>query len=119
MPGIPYHDVGHPSAWWFLWGMVPIVLLAGLVVVGVVLLLRPRPSASGGAGGGSGPPPPTYATASRDPALDALRLRYARGEVDRDGYLSAATDLGAFPATPASGPTVPAAGDVAAPPSQT
>ena len=30
-----------------------------------------------------------------DPALEALRLRYARGEVDRDTFLAMRADLGA------------------------
>jgi hypothetical protein len=39
-----------------------------------------------------------------DPALEALRLRYARGEVDRDTFLAMRADLGASePGTSAPG----------------
>ncbi len=34
-------------------------------------------------------------TGITDPALEALRLRYARGEVDRDTFLAMRADLGA------------------------
>ncbi len=45
------------------------------------------------------------ATASAAPAaqsgpLEALHMRYARGEIDRDAYLQARADLGGEPAPP-------------------
>jgi hypothetical protein len=46
-----------------------------------------------------GPPP-------RDQALEELRVRYARGEVDRADYLARSTDLGGMrvPEMPTDGP---------------
>jgi uncharacterized membrane protein len=44
---------------------------------------------------------PPASDGARDPALAELRLRYARGEIDRDQYLVRATDLGEIvPVTP-------------------
>lgn len=62
-----------------------------LLALGVALLWR-RGSGSGGAGAADG----------GDEALDALRLRYARGEITRDEFLQANQDLGG-PEPPADG----------------
>ena len=35
--------------------------------------------------------------AGPDAAVDSVRLRYARGEIDRDEFIRVATDLGAPP----------------------
>jgi uncharacterized membrane protein len=44
---------------------------------------------------------PPASDGARDPALAELRLRYARGEIDRNEYLVRATDLGeVVPASP-------------------
>jgi putative membrane protein len=59
-----------------------------LLALGVALLWR-RGSASS-----------TRATSNDDEALDALRLRYARGEMTREEFLQANEDLGGGPATP-------------------
>ncbi len=108
MNRFPYHVAGHSDGWWFLWGIVPIVLLAGLMAAVVVMLLRSRDRVPAVAAGSR-----SFPAVPRDPALDALRLRYARGEVERDVYLSAAADLatpgGDAAASPA--PEVPARGD--------
>ncbi len=61
------------------------------------------------------PPGPRY-----DPALEQLRLRYARGEISADEYRAVAHDLGypAPPAGPSPGsppPRPPAAGAAAGP----
>jgi uncharacterized membrane protein len=109
MHGFPYHDVGHSDGWWFLWGVAPMVLLAGLVVMAVVLLLRSRDRVPAVAAGAAGSEVAPFPAVPRDPALEVLRLRYARGEVDRDVYLSAAADLepssGAPGDDPAAGPS--------------
>lgn len=49
-------------------------------------------TAQGGRASGDSVPGRTDIT---DPALEALRLRYARGEVDRDMFLAMRADLGA------------------------
>lgn len=80
---------GTPVLHW----LVPLLFLAVLVGFGIWMVLRlgQRPVAPAGP-----------AAASLDPALAELRLRYARGEVDRDQYLRLAADLG--PAPPEPGP---------------
>jgi len=81
-PGWP----GHCSGWWGLGGIVPLVLflvLAG-VVVWAVLRLTPQSHA--------GPPAPP--TPPRDPVLEEVRLRYARGEISREEFLQRSRDLG-------------------------
>jgi uncharacterized membrane protein len=67
-----------------------------LVVVGALVALAVRLF-------GYGPRPPAVPTATAptapagDPALETLRLRYARGELTRDEFLRAREDLGAKP----------------------
>jgi putative membrane protein len=98
----------HPwvdNGWyWALRGLVPLVVLlvvAGLVVWAVVRLSnRPVVTAA---------PPSPAPPAARDPALEELRLRYARGEVSREEYLQRLQDLGGpaipeAPSPPGSGP---------------
>ena len=47
-------------------------------------------------------------TAGRgDEALEALRLRYARGEVSREEFIQASEDLGGAPTPPAPPPEPP------------
>jgi putative membrane protein len=82
-----HNGVGHP----FLALLVVLVLVA-LVCLAVVWAFRltrgPRPAALA-----AGMPP-------RDPALDSVRMRYARGEIGRDEFLQTSADLGApLPAT--------------------
>lgn len=60
-PGWGWHAVGH-LLWW------------ALLVAGIVAVLRWARR--------QGTPPPTGA----DRALDVLRERYARGEIDREEY---------------------------------
>ena len=48
-------------------------------------------TADGGRASGDSVAVPTVIT---DPALEVLRLRYARGEVDRDTFLAMCADLG-------------------------
>jgi putative membrane protein len=85
-----HHGGGHP---WF--GLLVFLLLLGTLVFAALAFWRtarqPEPVASRAAPVPAGP----------DPALAELRLRYARGEIDRDDYLQRATDLGgAAPAPP-------------------
>ena len=84
----PFEHAHRP--WWgFLSWLVPLVLVA--VVVGLVVWLVLRGTGPAGAAGRSviaaGPPVP-------DPALEAARMRYARGEIGRDDFLRLSADLG-------------------------
>jgi putative membrane protein len=72
--------------WWaeVLAWLVPILLivLVALLVVWVVTRTTRRPAS---------PAPPSPAT---DAPLEQARMRYARGEIDRETYLQLARDLG-------------------------
>ena len=68
--------------WLFL-----LVLLAILVVAVIALMRQRRELASSAA--------PAALAAAPDPALAELRARYARGEIDRDEFLTRSADLGA------------------------
>lgn len=93
------------DAWWesALHAMLVLAVVA-LIVVGIIWLVR-RLSAPGGplatspaaatpalATGATAPATAAVARAD-DGAIAALRLRYARGEVDRDTYLTTFADL--------------------------
>lgn len=74
----------HPMWWmWGTWGfgmMLFILVLWGLVIAGVVLGIRWLVSQ------GRGP--------RSDSALDILRQRYARGEINKDEFEAKKRDLG-------------------------
>jgi putative membrane protein len=94
--GTPGSVFIHQDSWWIgalhLLPLFLLVVLAGVVVWGVLRLTsRGTPLM---AGVGDPTPMPPY-----DPALEELRVRYARGEVDRIEYLERSADLG--------GPTIP------------
>ena len=82
------------------WAALAFFLLVGAAVaVGVWLLVRSttrHPYPSYPAQGMVPPVPPS------DPALDILRLRFARGEIDADEYASRATLLGGGTPPPAA-----------------
>jgi len=90
-PGYVHHD-----AWWGFFHLLPIVLF--LVAIGVAIWAvlrftsRPIVSASGAA-----------ARPARDPAVEELRIRYARGELARDDFAQRMRDLG----SPDIGPAQP------------
>lgn len=73
----------HPMSWmWGVWGVgMMLMMLAfwGLVIAGIVLGIRWLV-----AQGRSSRP---------DPALDILRRRYARGEIDKDEFEARKRDL--------------------------
>ncbi len=75
--------------WWadVLAWLVPILLVVLLVLLVVWLLARATRPAS---------PPPAR---PRDDALEQARLRYARGEIDREAFLQIERDLGGPGAT--------------------
>ena len=86
---------GHPVAW-----VLFLILLA--IVVGVVSALVLRWLAGRSTVGAQ----PVLATggAVADHALGLVRLRYARGEIDREQFLQATADLGGPAGFPAAGP---------------
>ena len=73
----------HPMSWmWGAWGlgmMVMMLVFWGLVIAGVVVAIRWL----AGQGGRSG----------SDRALDILRERYARGEINKDEFEAKQRDL--------------------------
>jgi uncharacterized membrane protein len=70
----------------FPFGLIFLLLL--LVLVGLVVWSVLRP------GGRHGPPPPPPGHGPGDAALEQARLRYARGEIDRDEFVRISRDLG-------------------------
>jgi putative membrane protein len=76
-------DWGHPMMWgWGMGMMVMMLVFWGLVIGGVVLLVRWLAGLGSGREGGG-----------RDRALEILRERYARGEIDREEFESRRRDL--------------------------
>jgi putative membrane protein len=73
----------HPMPWmWGAWGLVAMVMMFvfwGLVIVGVVLAIRWLVAQGGGS--------------RSDRALDILRERYARGEINKDEFEAKQRDL--------------------------
>jgi hypothetical protein len=106
--------------WWGTFGwLAPLLLVAGLtgLVVWIVMRTSTRPAVAGMPSGGPAPtamqadaapaaalvttipaPAGTVPGVGSDVALEAVRLRYARGEMTRDEFLQVSRDLGA-PAT--------------------
>ena len=93
-----YYVRGGSGPHLFAW-LLFLILLVLLVALAVYLIVRwssvrtPPPPPAG--------PPPRAA----DDALEILRLRYARGEIDREAFLQASQDLGgpAPPVWPSAG----------------
>lgn len=103
-PRLPIHD-GSNHRLGVLLAMLILVALIGVAVYVAVRLANRRPAAP--------VPPPGFQPATppitfgRDPALEQVRLRYARGELNRDDYLRVIGDLGGPPPpdAPAATPT--------------
>lgn len=108
--------IGGPPLWMELLGWLLFVLLVavavGLVVVAVLRLTGRRGAAV------AGPRPPWaqahWSSPGPDPALQAVRLRYAQGELGREEYLRLVADLGGQ--MPAPAPPSPPPGPPPAPP---
>jgi hypothetical protein len=98
----PHPDPQFHTGWWSIDRAVPILLmlvLFGVVVWAVIRLTRqPRAVPAGAIGPGSGGSPPS---AMVDPALQEARMRYSRGEVDRDMFLQIVGDLSPGAVAPA------------------
>lgn len=95
----------HHESWWMSAAhLLPLLLLALLVGVVVWGVLRLTANGTPLLAGVGTPPSPQPAFPPRDQALEALRVRYARGEVDRTEYLERSADLGG-PAIPDPGET--------------
>jgi hypothetical protein len=102
--------------WWGTFGwLLPLLLVAVLtgLVVWAVLRTSRHPAVVAMPATGPLPAAPLPTTgplapativgapvAGADPALEAARMRYARGEMTRDEFLQVSRDLGAPTATP-------------------
>jgi uncharacterized membrane protein len=71
--------------------LVMFAVLIGVIVWAVLHITRAEAAKRGPAVPGT--PPPPFA-GQEDPALSALRMRYARGEIDRAEFARVAADLG-------------------------
>ncbi|HWE70390.1 MAG TPA: SHOCT domain-containing protein [Acidimicrobiales bacterium] len=100
------HHAHHPVI-----AIIFLVLIAALVALAVIALVRMRRYPRGGlaASVGGMPPrnpfgPPPWA--GGDPALNELRIRYARGDISGEEYWQRASLLG-YPPSPGAGPAAP------------
>ena len=113
MPG--YGPYIHHDTWWQSgFHLLPLLLFAifiGVLVWGILRLLSTGAFASAGAGSSPTGPMPPAGPASRDQALEELRVRYARGELDRSDFLERSADLGGPPNPDATLPGEPPAPD--------
>ncbi len=110
-PGLAHHVrgewAGHgPPVWGWLIPLLFLLVIAGLVIWGVLRLTSRQVAAPAAYPGpwGAAPRP-------GDPALDAVRTRYARGEITREEFLRLVTDLGGAPPAPPP-PAAPDPGEV-------
>ena len=95
MPGQWY--VHHETWWEGAAHLLPLLLFAALIGVAIWAVLRitsDRAALATAAASRVAPPSPG------DPALQELRVRYARGDISREDYLERGADLGL-----AAGPT--------------
>ena len=112
-PNAPFPTGGMPQgapgwgpyvqhdAWWqsgaHLLPLLLLVVLIGVIVWGVLRLSSTGALAIAGAGSRPGAPATPHGPPPRDVALEALRVRYARGELDRTDFLERSADLGGPP----------------------
>ena len=77
-----YYGHGHMwdgGGWWMFLGPLWMIVVIGALIAGVVLLVRWLGGPGGAPGGGQGPAPGNR-------ALDILKERFARGEIDKDEF---------------------------------
>jgi putative membrane protein len=99
----------HHDTWWLgALHLLPLLLLAALI--GVVVWGVLRVTSQGALATAAGPVPPA-GPPPRDHALDELRVRYARGELDRTDFLERSADLGGPPIPDGTLPGEPPAPD--------
>jgi putative membrane protein len=98
-PGFGHHaGFGH-HGWWL--GLVALIMWGALIGVAVWAVLRFTSHRRAEALAAS----MSTASGTRyDGALEAVRLRYARGEIDRDEFVQRSRDLGASPPPAAEAP---------------
>ena len=100
----------HHDTWWQSgFHLLPLLLLA--VLIGVVVWGVLRLSSSGAPAASPVGPIDPGGPRPHDRALEELRVRYARGELERDDFLERRADLGGPPAPDASLPGEPPAQD--------
>ena len=110
MPGWgPY--VHHDTWWQSGFHLLPLFLFA--IFIGVLVWGILRLSSQGAFVGASAPAGPIAPAGppARDLALEELRVRYARGELDRTDFLERSADLGGPPIPDATFPGQPPAPD--------
>jgi len=87
-----FHPGGFegPEGWHILGGVLPFLFFLILIGVAVWAIVRVTSANRGQlAGAGVAPMPRS------DPALEELRLQYARGDVSREEFVQRSRDLGA------------------------
>lgn len=102
-PGSVVIERGH--GWWpgFVGELVPLLFLVALVAFGIWAVMRITDANRQIAATAHAPAAPPAAT---DPALHELRLRYARGDMDRNEFAQRWRDLGGGgPEPPPPAPT--------------
>ena len=77
MLGMMHGGSGGGGEWMAFWSVLSLVLLAALVVGAIYLIRALWPQS---------PPSGAGAAGDRDAAVEALRERFARGEIDRDEF---------------------------------
>jgi hypothetical protein len=91
-----FHHGGPSALAWTIFAL-QLLLLLGLAALLVAALAGPRRRPWVRPFPGTGRPPGGPPPGRQDP-LEVVRMRYARGELNRDDYLQATRDLGGTPA---------------------
>ena len=104
--GMPWGPYVQHDTWWQS-GFHVLPLLAFAILIGVLAWGVLRLTSQGvltSARAGSRPARPAPRDQAQDPAMQALRVRYARGELDRNDFLERSADLGGPPTLPEEPP---------------
>ena len=102
-PGSIVIERGHGSGPGLVGELLPLIFLVALIAFGIWAVKRVTEANRPIAATASAEAAPQAAT---DPALHELRLRYARGDVDRDAFAQRWRDLGGEgPEPPPTAPT--------------